>query len=417
MKKAWRVATAALGGLMLMGGTPAWPLSPETAMLLDLLKAKGVITQNEAAEFTKTLEQKTAAAPAEDEHHHTVQSLTDRLERLEQKSGEGMGEALGKVDIGGRIEVDMTTNRAKDAAGKKSNGSDVFLDSAQLNAEAKVNQYVSGRLALLYEEDPNDSDNNNLTLDEAVVSLKGGEACPAYANLGRMYVPFGHFESHFITDPLTLTLGETNDTAVIVGYANDILDLNAGALRGKVKETGKSDHINTAVASATLSLPKKDKDSKEGLGMSGGVSYLSNLATSEELAEATTSDHEVADTVGGVSAFLSMSYDERFFLDAEYLGALTDFAKDDFEFTDANNRRPQAWNVEAAARMMDKLEWALRYGGSDEGGEHFLAENEYGTALLYDIFDKTSLTVEYLFQEFRDNSNNSQATLQVAVEF
>ena len=389
-------------------------------MLLDLLQAKGVITQSEAAEFTKALEDKKAvAAPAEDDHYHSVQSLADRVERLERKPDQGAGKVLGKkVDLSGLIEVDMTSNRTKDSAGKKANNNDVNLSTAQLSADATINQYVNTRLTLLYEEDPADSGNSNVTLDEAVIGLNGDESCPASANLGRMYVPFGHFESHFITDPLTLALGETNDTAVVAGYANDIIDLSAGMLRGKVKETGKSDHINTAVASAIISLPKANE---EGLTLSSGVSYLSNLAASDALTDANdeggTTAGEVADTVDGMSAFLSLSYAERFFFNAEYLGALDDFAEGDFEFIDARNRRPQTWNLEAAARVIDKLEFALRYGGSDEGGENFLADNEYGTALLYDIFDKTSLTVEYLFQEFRDNSNDSRATMQVAVEF
>ncbi len=424
MKKA--LGTLAIwGGLVLMGAHPAWSLSPETAMLLDLLKAKGVITQTEAEEFARTLEKKTAeakpvteATPAtetktetEDGHYHSVKSLADRVVRLEEKSDHDAAELLRKVDLSGLIEVEMTSGRTRDGAGNKENHSDLALSTAQLNADAEINPYVSGHLSLLYEES-DEEDASTVTLDEAIVNLKGGEAFPAYANIGRLYVPFGHFESHFISDPLTLTLGETNDTAVVAGYANDTVELNAGVLRGKVKETGKSDHIDTAVASATLTLPPSEK----GLNMSGGLSYLSNLATSDGLAEITTTGNEVAHTVDGISAFLSLSYADRFFLDAEYLGALDDFAEGDFEFTDAKTRRPRAWNVEAAARLIDRMEFALRYGGSDEGGEEFLAENEYGGALLYNIFDKTNLTVEYLFQEFRNNSNNSQATMQLAVE-
>jgi len=431
MKKVLVVA-AAMSGVLLMGvGQAVWALSPETTMLLDLLKAKGVITQKDAAEFTKTLEESTKTSeaktesivPDEDEHHHSVKSLADRVERLEGKGGEGLGELANHVKVGGLIEVDMTAGRAKDADGKKTNSSDVILKTAQLNADATVNEYVAGRIALLYEEGEN---SDNIALDEAFVSLKGGETLPAYANLGRMYVPFGQYKSHFISDPMTKILGETNDTAVVAGYANDFVDLNAGVFKGKVKETGESEHINCTVASATLSLPKKDKDSEEGLAMSGGVSYLSNLATSDTLEPETTTSGE-ANTVGGVSAFLSVAYAERFFFDAEYLGALSDFDRNDFRFADANNRKPQTWNLEAATRFNKETEFALRYGGSHDAlknklqpdvvDKFILADHEYGAALLYDIFEHTALTVEYLYQKFQDDSNNSQATLQVAVEF
>ena len=404
---------AAISGMLFLGGGQAWALSAETMMLLDLLKAKGVITQEDAAEFTKTLETSKPEA-AEGGHHHSVQTLADRLEKLEGKGGEGLAEAASKINWSGIVEVEMASARAKDGDGKKTNSSDISLATAQLNADATVNQYVSGRIAVLYEEDPEDSGNNSIGLDEAIVGFKGGEDLPLYANVGRMYLPFGHFASHFISDPLTKNLGETNDTALVAGYANDVVDLNVGAFRGKVKETGKNDHINSGVASATLSLPK---DSVAGLAMSGGVSYLANLAASDGLQGETTVPGEVVDAAGGVSTFLSLAYAERFFFDAEYLGAVDDFAIGDLPFAvDNNNRKPQAWNLEAAAKLTDKTEFALRYGGSDQAGIT-LADHEYGAALLYDIFEHTSLTIEYLFQEFQDDSNNNQATMQVAVEF
>jgi hypothetical protein len=413
MKKMVGVAVA-MSGVLLMGVGQAWSLSSETTMLLDLLKAKGVITQKDATEFTKTLELKSteAAEATVDDHHHSVKSLADRVEKLEGKGGDGLAEVASKVNLSGLLEVDMTAARAKDAAGEKTNTSDVTLKTAQLNADATINQYVTGRIALLYEE----AADNNVTLDEAVVGLKGGEVLPnAYANLGRMYVPFGQFKSHFISDPTTKILGETNDTAVVAGYANDIMDLNVGGFKGKVKETGKGEQINSAVASAKLSLPNADK---EGLAMSGGISYLSNLATSDGLESL---NDRVADRVDGVSAFLSMSYAERFFFDAEYLAALDDFATTDFTFADANNRKPQAWNLEAAARLNKETEFALRYGGSNDTMKNdnafILADHEYGAALLYDLFEHTNLTLEYLYQKFQDDSNNNQATMQLAVEF
>ena len=417
MKKMFGVA-AAMSAVLLSGAGQAWSLSSETAMLLDLLKAKGVITQSEAAEFTKTLEDKAVAkTDADDDHHHSVQSLTDRVEHLEGQGWERHAKAASSVNLSGLLAVNMAANRAKDADGTTANDNDVFLKTAQLNVDATVNRYVNGRLALLYEEDPG---NSNVTLDEAIIGFKGGETLPVYANLGRLYVPFGHFASHFITDPQTKILGETNDTAVVAGYANDIVDLNLGVLKGKVKERGKSEHLNSAVASASLMLPKGEE---EGLAMSGGVSYLSNLAASDGLEAETSVAGEVGDTVGGVSAFLSLAYAERFFFDVEYLGALSDFDGEDFTFFDSNTRKPQTWNLEAAARLNKETEFALRYGDSNGvlknrvGDKFILAAHEYGTALLYEIFDHTSLTVEYLFQKFQDDSNNSQGTVQVAVEF
>lgn len=431
-------ATAVMGGILLMGGGQvSWALSPETAMLLDLLKAKGVINENEAAEFTKALEAKSAAAmPVDDGHYHSVQSLSDREEKREEKSVEPVESAVpGKggflagvasnISFSSLLEANMTSGRISDSEGEKTSSSDLSLVTAQLNADAFFSHYVSGHLSLLYEEDPADLSNNNIVLDEALVGVKGGEACPIYVNVGRMYVPFGHFESHFVSDPTTLILGETNDTAVVGGYIDDIFDLGGGFFKGKVSEEGKNEQINSMVVSAVLRLPKGSDDK---LAMKGGASYLSNMATSDGLEPYAADDMDDDDAteivtpakidnmVGGASAFLSLAYAETFFFDAEFLGAIDGFVDGDLSFVDDKNHRPQAWNLEAAVRAFDKVECAIRYGGSDEAGP-FLADNEYGAVVLYNIFDYTSLAVEYLFQEFRDNSENSQTTMQLAVEF
>lgn len=407
---------AVVGATVLMGAGPAWSVSPETAILLDLLKAKGVITESEATEFTRTLEAKSVpAVPAADGHYHSVQSLTERVERLEGEGGSGDPAGIvKKIEFSGLVEVDLSTAHTRDVDGHKAKRSDITLATAQVNADAEVNRYVNGHMSLLYEEDPTDSGNITINLDEAVIGLKGGGDWPVYANLGRMYVPFGNFASHFISDPQTLILGETNDTAVVAGYANDLVDLEVGVFRGKVKETGKGDHATSGMASVKLSWPKGG--SENGLAMTGGVSYLSNLAASDGLEAETTTPGEIDDLVGGGSAFLSMAYAGCYFFDAEYLGALESFAAGGLSLTDDKNRRPQAWNVEAAARFAGKLEFALRYGGSIEAGT-FLAKEEYGAALLHDIFANTALIVEYLVQDFQDGSSNSQATMQVAVEF
>ena len=44
-------------------------------------------------------------------------------------------------------------------------------------------------------------------VDEGFIVLSGSEAFPAYLIAGRQYIPFGDFDSHFVTDPSTLILG------------------------------------------------------------------------------------------------------------------------------------------------------------------------------------------------------------------
>ena len=403
----------------------SWALSPETAMLLDLLQAKGVISQNEATEFTKTLEGKMAEA---------VEKQPQSSEAITLPQGEGGGEAqesggtadiLSKVHLSGELAASLTAVQSSDSVGEKTSSSDALLDTALLNVETEINQYVTGRLTFLYEEGSND---DNIALDEAVIGLQGSSSLPLYANIGRQYLPFGKYASRFISDPLPLVLGESNDTAFIAGFANDTLDVNIGGFAGKVKKRGKGETINSAVASLTLTLPKAG--SEDVLGGRGGVSYISNLATSNSLEGlnhdasdvALLTPGDVESGVAGWSAFISLSYADQLFFDAEYLAAVNDFAVGDFSFAEAENRRPATWNMELAAKVLEPVEIALRYGGShdvliDSQGAPLTSQDEYGVVLLYSIFDSTTIAVEYLYQKFHDASDNRLGTVHLAVEF
>lgn len=406
MKKALTIALALSASIVLGTHRPSAALSPETTMRLDLLKTKEVIEQEEVADFTRIIKEKTSANTDEN-HHHAVQSLADRVERLAETNEKSIA-LNSSIQISGLVEAELITSREKDV-NETTSSSDLSLATAQLIAKAEVNQYVSGNLTFLYEET---NDNDTINIDEAIITLKGDNNNSLYINIGRQYLPFGRFKSHFITDPGTLILGETNDTAVVAGYASEIMDLNIGVFKGTIRENNTGDRINSAVASLSLSIPNTEEDR---LSLSCGGSYLSHLTNSDNL-EDESIHGTTTDTVGGWSTFISLSYNDRLFLDGEYLGATKDFAIDDFNFSSPENMRPGAWNIEAAARVLEGTEFALRYGASKEAGS-LLAQDEYGAALLYNIFQSTNLTIEYLYQKYSDYSSNNQGTVQVAVEF
>lgn len=413
MKKKLCMSAVIASAVLLMGQEKALALSQETEMLLNLLQAKGVISQQDAQSFKSTIETQMAGeAEPETSHRHSVQSLADRLDTLEKSPSVRGERILDKVKVSGFVEVEASTSRADNGAGVKTKASDINLATAELDFDMAVNPYVNGHLALQYKEGET---NSTFFLDEGIVALKAGEDSPFSMKVGKMYVPFGHFESHFITDPLTLTLGETNDTALVFGYSNPLLEMNVGAFNGVIHEAGNSQHINSYVGSAVVTLPE---NAIPGLSANAGVSYLSNLATSDELQTKVTdtTNHTVNDRAAGYSAFGHFEFQERYTLDLEYLGALDDFADGDLSFIDANNRRPAAWNMEVAAFVSPKLEFALRYGGSEETASAY-AEDMYGAALLYEVLENTSLSLEYLAQEFRDTSDSQTATMQLAVEF
>ncbi len=410
---------AALGGTLLLGASQAAAVSSETEILLQLLQTKGVISQADAQNFKTIIDKKMAESDANDpEHHHTVQGMAKRLDKLEQATlGHPREEGLAnRVKLSGVMEVNATTGRTEHKNGTAEETSDVALSTAELDVDVAINKYVSSHIAFLYEEDDTNNNGSGIVVDEGIINLEGGEQMPIYLRAGKMYLPFGYYNSHFITDPLTLTLGRTKDTAVIGGYNNSVFDVNAGIFKGAVKETNNGSKIDSFVGSATYTMPKS---TIAGLDLVAGLSYTSNMAASDTL-QGSVPAIGLVDTTGGYSAFVHLDYLEKYTFDAEYLGAIEDFSANDISFMDAKNNKPASWNFETAAAIMPKLEVALRYGGSSDTGAYgdiSMPQSQIGWALLYELLHDTSVTFEYLHDEFKNETNDDLATLQLAVEF
>jgi len=211
-----------------------------------------------------------------------VTSIEDRLKTLEESTWrEVPGDKwYDRIQISGLIEAEAGYSDI-DSADPQVDGatSDIALATVELAADAEIAPHVSGHLIFLWEED----DTEPVDIDEGFIILDGGDMLPLFLNAGKMYVPFGYFESHFITDPLTLELGETRESAVHVGFTNDMLDLSVAAFNGDVQEIGDDDHIDDWVANAQWRLPQ---ESIPGFGLVIGTSYISNIAESDALTEA-----------------------------------------------------------------------------------------------------------------------------------
>ena len=144
----------------------------------------------------------------------------------------------------------------------------------------------------------------------------------------------------------------------------------------------------------------------------GGVSYISNIADSDELTEFIKDEFEseaIEDYVAGAGTFLSASYDERYYLEVEWISALASFEED-------RRFKPEAWNLEFAFRPIEVFEIALRYGGSDDALD-FLPEMQLGVIAAYELFENTSIGLEYLFDRYGNDDEVTTVTTQLAIEF
>ena len=343
-----------------------------------------------------------------------VKSLEQRVEELEKavdRPVEGK-RWLDRIEISGLIEVEAFYQQIDDhAAGEDSDESDVDLATVELAVDARIVDHVDGHVLFKYEDD-------DLFVDEGFITLSGTEAFPAYLIAGRQYIPFGNFDSYFITDPNTLILGETNEGAVVAGYriGGETVDLSAGVFKGKIGEAGEDDTIDSFVFAVAV---------QPVAFLMAGVSYTSNLASADTFFDEAIDDigvSELNDRVGGWSAFVTVEFLDRFTLIGEYVGAVDDFAAGElYDTADTTQRKPAAWNIEIDAEIIGDLELAVRYGGSDDGG-NVLPETQYGAVLNWAFYKHTNLALEYLHDEFDDDvldvdQEADTYTVQLAVDF
>jgi hypothetical protein len=337
-----------------------------------------------------------------------VKSLEDRVKQLEEATSRKPESTkwYDRIQVSGLIEVEAAHQKTDyddpDEPDEKSN--DVDLATVELAFDAKVADHVDGHVLIKYEDD-------DIFVDEGFIALSGGETFPAYLIAGRQYIPFGNYGSHFVTDPNTLILGETTEGAVVAGYklGGEMVNLSVGAFNGRAKEAGDDDTIDSFVAGVTVQPLE---------GVSFGASYSSNLASSNALSEELVDADNLDSLVGAWSAFASVEFQDRFYLIAEYVAAVDDFQTGElYAATDTKTRQPSAWNLELGVSLLEELEVAVRYGGSDDGAE-FLPESQYGAVVNWEFFENANLALEYLHDEYEDDVKDADTwTAQLAVEF
>ncbi len=315
-----------------------------------------------------------------------------------------------RINIGGRIEVDASWSKADydDPGRRDEDSSDITLATVELGVDVDVSPHVGGHVLFLYEEDGG----SGVEVDEGFIILDGKDRVPFYLNAGKMYVPFGWYESHFISDPLTLELGETSESGVRVGYAGDGLDVSAVVFNGDVEEWGdEDDHVDGWAFSVSYEAPEGFLGD---IGFNAGISYINNIGDSDGLGDQISGP--VEDYVGGVGMFLSLTLEDRFFVETEYVGALDEFGAGELGFDEGRAYRPEAWNFEVAWQVLEPLKVGLRYGGSDDGG-NFLAESQWGAVGRWEFLPGATVALEYLHSEFENHDEADTITGQLAVEF
>lgn len=354
------------------------------------------------------------AAPALAVHpdeKREIKNLIKRIEALESQQATSDQADEKKLDFR-QISKYVTLRGLLEAEayyakpGDSDEESDLTLATAELSIEATLNEIVGSHIILLYEEEAGEE--NDIDVDEAVISLTSpgklfGQTPSVH--VGRMYVPFGMFNSSMISDPLTLELGETQDAAALFALEGDVWVFKAGVFNGDTDVDGDNNHVDSFVASLEL-MPVEN--------LAFGVSYINDLAESDnELVQDATL---YSSNVAGASAFLS-AQSGQFGLALEYLAAIDDFDSALIIVGDGlTGKRPEAWNLELAWMPTDKVQLAARY---EEAKDFQDDVKRYGATASYGLHEHVVIALEYLRSDadIAVDDTVDVVTAQLALEF
>lgn len=331
-------------------------------------------------------------------------ALASRVTAMEDALSQGI---VQKVQFSGAIEAEAGYSSGYDDVKE----SDVDLTTLELGIDVALTDYFSGFALMKWEEDGAEG----VFLDEGGVTLGSVDEYGVAVTVGKLYVPFGVYETGMISDPLTLELGETREGAAVVDFGVEGFYGAVYAFNSAINDDDEDDMVDAFGANAGYAFEA------DSVSVDVSVSWISNLTSSGGFSGALgDTDVELLDdyTAGAaVSAVISFA---DFTLIGEYLTAL------DSDYLAAEDSEPATWNLEFGYGFEISGHGAsvtATYQGSDEAVILGLPETRIGAAFGFDITDGLGIAFEYIHDEDYDASDGGSGesadtvTCQLALEF
>jgi hypothetical protein len=304
-----------------------------------------------------------------------------------------------EVEVSGAVEVEFGMNTLDMKAGAPSEkSSGAALATVELGFDAKINDKVSGHVLFLFEEGdtPLDVDEGTITIgDEEKISV----------TVGQMYVPFGAFETNVVSDPLTLEIGETRESAIMVTAKSGDISASLYLFNGNTIETSSTDDT---LEHSGVSLSY----SKDGLDV--GLDYISSLGDSDTFQAALDNGTGIAP----VTSFVAGLSIHAMYTMGDFNVIVEQVSAQD-KFTELGDLEPSATNIDFGYSLGDySLGLSLQSTDDMQG----LGIPESKTLLSYsrELYEGTGLAVEYATSDYYDidaEDSETTITVQLAVEF
>jgi hypothetical protein len=341
-------------------------------------------------------------------NHELSQRIKQLEEKLKTEEDGRLAEWTKRITMSGVVEVEAGYTSTDPVGAESTDDSDIAVATVEVGIGAKIVDYVSGDILFLYE------DGEDIVIDEAFITVDGEDAVPLYLRAGELYVPFGNFESHMISDPLTLEIAETREAALQVGTETGGFYGSAFVFNGDVNESdADDDHIDNFGANAGFGMEN------DAFSVDVGVSYLNNLIDADGW-EGAIEDEELAlnEYVGGVGAYAIIGVGPVTFI-GEYVTALDDVEWIDADDNQINEDQIAAWNMEIGFGFnigSKEASLAVAYQGTDNAQSR-LPETRYLGAFGVSIFENTTMALEYFMDEYENDDEATALTAQLAIEF
>ncbi|MFT7880838.1 MAG: LbtU family siderophore porin [Sulfurimonas sp.] len=291
----------------------------------------------------------------------------------------------------------MQTRYTYDKREGEPSQNDVGVRRIELGLRANVNEWVSGNFLYIFEDIGKDGEIN--LLEEAYIRIGNSEETPFYLQAGKMLLPFGKFDFYTAREPYTIDFAETIKNAVLVGYEQNGLNLNAYAFMDK-DDLGSNE---LDYFGATLAYERSISE----VALSSQLSYISDIRKAGGFSDALSGL--------GVSGEKTAAYGVALTANMGQLGVIGEYitAGDDIA---GPNTQASILNLEAAYEFPFATT-ALSYIKTDEAEFAGLPENVTSFTLSREIYQYTTLALEYALIEGYDGIKQDSAVLQVAFSF
>ena len=345
------------------------------------------------------------------------------------------------LEVSGAVEVEI--NSGKDHLATKN--SSVALATVELGFDAQINDNVTAHILMLHE----DGSTVSPTIDEGVITISSGvdpSASPGhhrpgtpkrdpssdsdmyvYLSAGRMYVPFGNFESNMISDPLTLELAETQEAAVQVGFATGGFQASLYAFNGEAdKITTTTPADNDVIDDFGVSIAYKISAGSMELDL--GLDYINNIAETGGIEGALQGGSApfVEEHTAGIALHAIINMD-AFTIILEHISASDDFNIADLDFNGAA-ASPSASNIELAYTMDiagREITFAIAHQSTSDMDTAFigLPETRNMISVSTTVADDVGFKLEYSDASDYETTDGGSGesggmlTAQLAVEF